>query len=193
MMNMTWKQRLQQLITPALMLVLGVVLLVRPDSASALVGKVLAWCLIAVGVLCAAYCAKERSYIVIRAIPAFACFAVGIWLLRNPLALAAALGRLAGVIIVLQGVQDVLHAIEWKRGLLWGIVATAAGVLLLLVPMTASRLVMGLCGIALIMLGGAIGWGRIKGKKLPLDPEADVIEMPVVEAEVIDVDVTDVQ
>lgn len=199
MVNLTVKQKLQQFITPVLMLVLGVLLLVRPDSASALVGKVLAWCLIAVGVVCAAYCAKERSYIVIRAIPAFACFAVGIWLLRNPLALAATLGRLAGVIIVLQGVQDILHAIEWKRNLLWAIVATAAGILLLLVPMTASRLVMGLCGVAIIVLGAAIGWGRVKGKKtvtVTLDAngfDVQTTDEAVIDAEVIDSDVTDAE
>ena len=37
------------LITPVLMIVLGIALVVRPDSASALVGKILGWVLIFMG------------------------------------------------------------------------------------------------------------------------------------------------
>ena len=38
------------MLTPVLMVILGIVLVVRPDSASALVGKVLGWVLLVVGI-----------------------------------------------------------------------------------------------------------------------------------------------
>lgn len=162
MKDFTLKQRFQMFLTPVLMVILGIILLVRPDSASALVGKVLGWLLIAAGVVCTAFLIKIHDYVVFRAVPAIACFAVGVWLLNHPLALAAVLGRVAGILIALQGIQDILHAIEWKCGMTWAAVATAVGVLLVCVPMTASRLVMGLCGAALILLGAAEAYGRVK-------------------------------
>lgn len=180
MKDFSFKQKCQMLLTPALMVVLGIILLVRPDSASALVGMVLGWVLIAAGVSCTAFLIKIRDFVVFRALPAIACFVVGVWLLKNPLALASVLGRIAGVIIALQGIQDILHAIEWKCGMTWAVVATAVGVLLILVPMTASRLVMGLCGVALILLGAAEGYGRVKLES-PISadtvPEVGAIDM----------------
>ncbi len=181
MKNFTLKQKTQMLLTPVLMVILGIILLVRPDSASALVGKVLGWLLIAGGVVCTAFVIKIRDYIVFRAVPAIACFAVGVWLLNNPLALASVLGRVAGILIALQGIQDILHAIEWKCGMTWAVVATGVGVLLVCVPMTASRLVMGLCGAALILLGAAEGYGRIK------------LGSPIADGTVLDAGVIEVQ
>ena len=40
----------RKVLTPVLMVILGIVLVVRPDSASALVGKVLGWVLLVVGI-----------------------------------------------------------------------------------------------------------------------------------------------
>lgn len=174
MENLSLKQRCQLLLTPVLMILLGVILLVRPDSASALVGTVLGWVLIAVGAVCALYAVKMRDLIILRALPAIACFAVGVWMLRHPLALAAALGRIAGLLIALQGVQDIINARRWNCGMRWAVIAVAVGVLLVLVPMTASRLVLGICGLVLIALGGVEGWARIRmgnsgGESIVLD------------------------
>ena len=162
MENLSMKQRFQLLLTPVLMVVLGAVLLVRPDSASALVGTVLGWLLIAVGVVCALYAAKVRDLVVLRALPAIACFAVGVWMLKHPLALAAALGRIAGLLIALQGVQDIINAKRWKCGMSWAIATAAMGAVLVLLPMTASRLVLGACGLALVVMGGLEAWGRMR-------------------------------
>lgn len=181
MKNFTLKQKFQMFLTPVLMVILGIILLVRPDSASALVGKILGWMLIAAGVVCTAFIIKIRDFVVFRAVPAIACFAVGVWLLNHPLALASVLGRVAGIVIALQGIQDILHAIEWKCSMTWAVVATAVGVLLVCVPMTASRVVMGLCGVALILLGAAEGYGRMK------------LGSPIAEGTVLDAGVIDVQ
>lgn len=162
MEGLSVKQRLQLLLTPVLMIVLGIILLVRPDSASALVGTVLGWGLIAMGAVCVVYAAIARDLVVLRALPALACFAVGVWMLRHPLALAVALGRIAGLFIALQGIQDIINAKRWKCGMSWAIAAVAVGVVLVLVPMTASRLVLGACGLALIAAGGVEAWGRIR-------------------------------
>lgn len=178
MKDFSLKQKCQMLLTPALMVILGIILLIRPDAASALMGKILGWVLIAAGVVCTAFVIKVRDYVVFRALPAIACFAVGVWLLNHPLALASVLGRVAGVVIALQGIQDILHAIEWKCGMSWAVVATAVGALLILVPMTASRLVLGVCGAALILLGVAEGYGRVKLGS-PIAGETVLEEAPI--------------
>lgn len=89
------------MLTPVLMVILGIVLVVRPDSASALVGKVLGWVLLVVGIglLVESIAVKELTtsrilFVVVAA-------ALGLWLVRNPLRLAAALGRVAGLLILL--------------------------------------------------------------------------------------------
>lgn len=166
MNGLNWKQKCRLLLTPVLMILLGVCLLLRPDSASAFVGKVLGWALIAVGAAYGVFAVRIRDFIVFRAIPALVCIGVGIWLLGSPLVLASVLGRIAGILIALQGIQDILHAIEWKCSMTWAIVATAVGALLIFVPMTASRLVMGVCGVVLIAMGGLVAYGRIKSDYL---------------------------
>ena len=71
------------MLTPVLMVILGIVLVVRPDSASALVGKVLGWVLLVVGIglLVESIAVKELTtsrilFVVVAA-------ALGLWLVRT--------------------------------------------------------------------------------------------------------------
>lgn len=150
------------LLTPALLLILGVILVVRPDSASALIAKLLGWFLLLLGAGILLSAVAVREGLAGKVLFSMLCFAVGAWLLRNPLRLAAAIGRVAGLLILVRSVQDILNAIAWKHGMTYALIAAAAGVLLIVLPMTTSRLVMTFCGLALIFLAVMMGLDRFQ-------------------------------
>ena len=150
------------MLTPVLMVILGIVLVVRPDSASALVGKVLGWVLLVVGIglLVESIAVKELTtsrilFVVVAA-------ALGLWLVRNPLRLAAALGRIAGLLILVRAVQDIVNATRWKCGMKYALLSAIIGGLLIVLPMTTSRLVITLCGLVLVFLAVMMGLDRLR-------------------------------
>ena len=125
------------LITPVLMIVLGIALVVRPDSASAIL-----FCVVTL--------------------------ALGLWLVRNPLRLAAALGRIAGLLILVRAVRDIANAARWKCGMKYALISAIVGALLIVLPMTTSRAVWVILGILVVVLGVLIAVDRVKlGKLLP--------------------------
>ena len=156
------------MLTPVLMVILGIVLVVRPDSASALVGKVLGWVLLVVGIglLVESIAVKELTtsrilFVVVAA-------ALGLWLVRNPLRVAAALGRVAGLLILVRAVQDIINAARWKCGMKYALISAIVGALLIVLPMTTSRAVWVILGILVVVLGVLIAVDRVKlGKLLP--------------------------
>ena len=89
------------MLTPALMVLLGILLIVRPDSASAVVGKILGWGMILLGAGTLIESLAVRDIAASRVLFVAVTLALGSWLLRNPLRLAAALGRVAGLLILL--------------------------------------------------------------------------------------------
>lgn len=127
------------MLTPVLMVILGIVLVVRPDSASALVGRIL--------------------FVVVAA-------ALGLWLVRNPLRLAAALGRVAGLLILVRAVQDIINAARWKCGMKYALLSAIIGGLLILLPMTTSRAVWVIVGLLVIAVGVLMAIDRLKPGKL---------------------------
>ena len=153
------------MLTPVLMVILGIVLVVRPDSASALVGKVLGWVLLVVGIglLVESIAVKELTtsrilFVVVAA-------ALGLWLGRNPLRLAA-LGRVAGLLILVRAVQDIINAARWKCGMKYALLSAIIGGLLILLPMTTSRAVWVIVGLLVIAVGVLMAIDRLKPGKL---------------------------
>ena len=156
------------LLTPLLMILLGVVLMVRPDSASALVGKIAGWILIFLGGGMILDTMLSRIDMPGKVLFAAAALAAGVWLVRNPLRLAAAIGRIAGLLILVRGVQDMINASRWKCGYRYAILSTVVGAVLILLPMTTSRIVVVLLGILVTVLGVLMARDRLKiGKLLP--------------------------
>lgn len=174
----TVRQLLQLIATPLILIFWGVLLIIRPDSASSVVGMGLGVVLIAAGMICGCFALRDRDFLALRAIPAAACLALGIRLMNNPLALASMLGRLAGIIIFVRGLQDILHAMEWKVSMSWAVAATLIGALLTVLPMQASRIVLILCGILVTIVGIIMLVDRLrKGNRLnPPEESSDIID-----------------
>ena len=162
------KRLARLMLTPLVMILLGVVLMARPDSASALVGKIVGWLLILLGGGMLLDTLLFKTDLPGKVLFSAAALAAGVWLVRNPLRLAAAIGRIAGLLILVRGVQDLINASRWQCGKRWALLSTAAGAVLLLLPMTTSRIVVVLLGLLVTVLGVLMARDRLKiGKLLP--------------------------
>lgn len=161
----------QQLSVPALVGILGLVLLFSPDTASALIGKVAGIGLLVVGII---YLAEGLG---VKLTPGrdltigILCLVGGFWLLRSPLALAAWIGRIAGILFVLRGLDGLREAGQTGLSKTWPLVTTLAGVLLVLSPMITSRVVLKAIGLVLAVVGGLTICNRIRQQKLLDEPE----------------------
>lgn len=151
-------------LTPVLLIVFGLILLIRPDSASGLIALVLGWAILLVGVGFAAalFATQSGPSFFGKLAAAIVCVGFGSWLVRHPLELAALIGRLAGVVLLVQGGRDLISG----SGKTWSIVTAGAGLMLLCLPMTASRLVFSLCGLVMLVVGAVMLLDRLRRQRL---------------------------
>ena len=170
-------QMARLLLTPLVMILLGLLLLLRPDSASALVGRVIGWILVVIGGGLVLDSILVRDAMAGRILFAAVTLAVGVWLVRNPLRLAAMVGRIAGLLILIRAAQDIVNASRWNCGMRYAIVSALIGAVLIVLPMTTSRLVMVLLGLVVIVLGGLMAWDRLKLGKLLSDGDDGIIDV----------------
>ena len=166
MKKYTVPQLISLLAAPLLTVLLGLVLLFSPDTASALFGKLLGWCCI-LGALAFAFSARKENgrWGVIGGI---ILGALGVWMLLNPLVLAGAIGRILGLALFGWGVGAVRRNFGPKitPGLAAAGAVALLGLVLFLLPMAATRLALNLTGIVIICIGVAEGIDRIRGQNL---------------------------
>lgn len=158
-------QLLNLLGMPVLITLLGLVLLLSPDSASALIGKLLAWGILLAGIG-SALGALKGSGRTGKLVSAILLLSAGLWLLRNPLFLAKFIGRVLGLILLLRGIQD--FSVSRKNypdkfSLIPGFIAVI-GLILLVLPLTTSRLLFSAVGIVLICMGAGEACSRLRGQ-----------------------------
>jgi len=136
---------------PAGLILTGAVLLIVPDYAAALAARLISYFLTAAGIFfgIAAVTASSGKRLG-RILGAAFCLILGGVLLANPLILAANIGRVLGIVLALEGIQNL---IRHSTGKPTAIFTLLAGAVLLLSPMTASRLVFRLCGLLLVVIG----------------------------------------
>ncbi len=151
---------IRQLLTPGLLAVLGLTLIFSPDSASAFVAQVLGWLAAAAGAALIISGAKGKTLSTV--LYGAACLLAGIWLIRSPLILAKSIGRISGLVLLVRGIGDILESSQDSHELVIPILTTGLGAVLLLLPMTTSRVVMILFGVVLLLLGGATLAARIR-------------------------------
>lgn len=171
------KSLLKLLATPVLLVVLGLILLFSPDTASALVGKILGYGILLVGIASGVSAVMDKTGLVLKVILSLAFVILGGWLVRNPMALAEWIGRLVGSVLVVRGVLDLQDGIDWKHGLPMEIVTIVLGVILILLPRTTSRLVITLAGAAVLACGIFTGMRRLGLRKRLREPdESNIID-----------------
>ena len=156
---------IQLLLVPVLLILLGLILVVNPDTASALISKLIGYVLTltAIGTGLAAILGRTKK--VMKGICAVVLAMVGGWLMAHPLWLTAWISRFLGMLIMINSGMDLIYAIKCKRNVVFHAAATAIGAVLILMPMSASRLVFTLCGVAVLVIGVMMLLDRIRGRR----------------------------
>lgn len=144
------KENLLQLLnrfgTSVTMLLLGLILLLVPDSAAVIIAYLMGGLLTLAGIVLGIAALLDRRFS--KGFWALACLSVGGTLVGNPLLLARNLGRFLGVWLAIEG-GDCLR----KGSRNFGVILLVAAVLLVLSPMTLSRLVFSVCGLVVLVMG----------------------------------------
>lgn len=167
-------QLVRMLAVPAAMVLIGLVLLFSPDTASAFIGRILAWCCLlaatALGAGAFLGASASRKH---RVTWAVICFAAGVWMLLNPLTVAKFLGRVLGIALMIRGGQSAAENIRYQggklvisRSLVIAAVVVVVGAVLVVLPLASSRMLFSALGVILISVGAAEGIDRLKGPKL---------------------------
>lgn len=150
---------------PVFLILLGLILLVYPDAASVMIATATGYVLVAGAVIGGVAAVVSPRGKLGKAVFSIALGAIGIWLVQNPLVLAAGIGRFVGVLILINSLPDLLYAHKQGRNILFHGISVLAGVGLLLLPMTASRLVFRLGGFAVLVIGVFMLADRIRGRR----------------------------
>ena len=166
-----FSEKLQLLLAPLVLILLGLVLAVNPDSASALIARILGWMMALAGA-CFGIAAIGSPYGRTGKIFAAIVLAVaGGWLVKNPLALAAWIGRFIGILLLVNGVSDFGAARRCGMRPGFSLVTALLGVVLIVLPMTASRVLFRLVGLVVAGVGVAMLLTRLKGTPRLKEPE----------------------
>lgn len=167
---------LRLILAPVLVIVLGLILAVKPDSASVLISKILGWIMIAIAIGSGVSAVFQERGRIGKAICAVALAVVGGWLVQNPLALAAWIGRIIGILLIIDGVEDIIELRRQGMSFLLPLIVAIVGAVLVLMPMTTARIVFTLCGIVVLLIGVGMLIDRLKGKKRLGSSKDDIID-----------------
>ena len=156
---------IRELFAPVALILLGALLLFNPDSASALISKLLGWAIVLCAMGCGIAAIADPGKRTGKAVAAVALAILGGWLMKNPLALAAWVGRIVGFLLVADGIQDMSQLRRQGQRFALPLLATLVGAVLILLPLTTTRLVFALCGAAVLVIGIVMLLDRLKSRK----------------------------
>lgn len=148
---------------PLILIVVGLILIISPDSASALISKVLGWVLVACGVFFGiSSFVSLRSKQMSMLLYALICLFIGTWLVHNPLVLAKGIGKFLGIMLGLRGIRGAVDALRVKNqggsyvaGLVLNLLTLAVGLWMMLSPLSPSRILMTVVGVVFVVIGVA--------------------------------------
>lgn len=150
-MNRIWK--LAKRCAGEIFLILcGALLLLFPDSAVALVTKIVAWVLVGIGVFKVMKNLKDSAAYWGDWVYTALCFLVGGYLLIHPLAISETIGRLLGLLLILHGMHD-LRQSRYGSSKALSILTMVAGVVLVVIPRTLINTLLGVAGLVLLIVG----------------------------------------
>lgn len=164
------RETLKKWAGPVAAIVLGGFLLLNPDFGTGIVGTALGWILVAFSAigLYGGIMAKE-GVIWGRVILSTLGLCLGITLLKNPLAPASLLGLGLGILLLVNGLRS-LSAGE----MLFGGLTAILGLLLIFSPMTASQILMRICGAAVMIWG--VSRLILTNKRLPQPEDPNIVD-----------------
>lgn len=147
---------------PGAMIVLGLILLVSPDSAVVLVTKVLGWVLSILGVVGIVGIFLNKEYRQLgKWVGPVVLLGLGSYVLSNPMILSELVGRVFGILMIIDGIHDLRKSVTGvSRGL--AILTLVAGVVLMLLPRTLTQTIFSICGLVMIAVGVVNLLGKLR-------------------------------
>ena len=145
----------------ALLVALGVLLLLRPDFATATVAAVLGWILIGGGAILIAVAILNWEVMGLpELLVGIIAAAAGIFIVIRPDFLASVFGVIIGIYLGFQSISTLLCALRLKRSghvfvptLVLGLVLLTLALVLILVPMSLSRFLVRTVGLVMVIGG----------------------------------------
>ena len=167
---------LYQLASPVAVILLGLLLTVNPDSASILIARILGWGLSAIAIGFGIAALLDPDHRIRKAITSvlFAC--AGGTLAARPLLLVAWIGRLIGLLIAIRGFRDLMISGRYGYSRILALITAGVGTLLVVLPMTTSRLVFSLCGLVVLFIGVGMLVDRLKHRKRLSGGDRNIID-----------------
>ena len=154
------KSLLETFAAPVLTILGGLILLFSPDTATVLIATVIGWVLLIVGVLLAIDAVLGNQGLS-GGIRTGACILAGVWLIRSPMSLAVAIGKLLGVGLLVGAVSGLRRSSTGAgRGIC--IAEGVFGVVLLIAPLTATRTVYIVLGLIALAVGIGMLMNRLR-------------------------------
>ncbi len=176
MQNNRFWDLLCQLASPAAVILLGLVLVVNPDSASILIARILGLGLTAASIGFGIAAILDRAHAVRFGLLAVVLACIGGTLSSNPLLLAAWIGRLIGLLIAARGIRDLFLYSSYGYSRVLALITAAVGALLVVLPMTTSRLVFSLCGLVVLLTGIGMLADRLRHRKRLTGGDDNIID-----------------
>lgn len=148
-------------LSSVILILIGAVLLLRPDSGAKALTLIVGWILViagGIGVAGSVFSRMAFGYGTMGS--SLIMLLLGILIVSRPLMLASLFGVVIGAYLVFSGLGSLgdagrlrANGQSWVFGMIWGGVSVIVGVGLILSPMTSSRLVMMLAGLVMIVCG----------------------------------------
>ena len=176
MKNNSFFDLLYRLASPIAVTLLGLLLVIRPDSASVLIARVLGWVLTVTGIGFGISAVFNREHAIRKGITAvlFAC--AGGTLAAQPLLLAAWIGRIIGLLIAFRGIRDLLISSRYGYSRILALITTVVGAILVVLPLTTSRLVFSLIGLVVLFIGIGMLADRLKQYRRISGGDSNIID-----------------
>ena len=148
-------------LSSVILILIGAVLLIHPDFGSRALTLTLGWMLVIAGGIGVAVSLYTRMMLGFgTAGGSLMMLLAGVLILSSPMMLASLFGLVLGAYLVFSGLGSFADARRlrsvgqpWALGMLWAAATALVGLSLILSPMTSSRVVMRLAGLAMIVFG----------------------------------------
>ena len=153
----------RKFLTPVILILLGLILTFSPDSATTLLIQVIGWALIASAAGLGVSALMQPGGTLGKVLGTLVFGVSGLYMVMNPLSLAAWFGRLIGILLLIQGLQNILYQRLRSGTVLLPILTAIVGAVLLVLTMTTSRLVFTAAGFVVLVIGVLMLVERIHG------------------------------
>lgn len=148
-------------LSSVILILIGAVLLLRPDAGAKALTLVAGWILIAAGAACLGGALLARMTLGYGTMgSSLMMLLLGLLIVTRPMMLASLFGVVIGAYLVFSGLGSLgdagrlrANGQSWVPGMLWGGASVVVGVYLIISPMTSSRFVMMIAGLAMIACG----------------------------------------